>query len=190
MHAIQTIRSNSFKCQRELNGIKDGKENQCIKWATDGTRKSNIEWSHHVGLIQGLITLINQHRQCHLAIDLNNNTPLESQHHTIVNRGNEYRNVRCAVCLYEKNNLDASSRGNYKVQRSKYQCPHIQCRAHACNNHQLVVHDYFTQGIVLCKYYNEQRIKHTINKELGYLHQAHYLFIIICYYFFKEIFVF
>lgn len=28
MHAIQTIRSNSFKCWRELNKIKDGKEEQ------------------------------------------------------------------------------------------------------------------------------------------------------------------
>ena len=58
IHAMQTIRSNSFKCWRELNNIKDGKEDQCTKWSTDGTRKSNIEWSHHIGLIQGLITYI------------------------------------------------------------------------------------------------------------------------------------
>ena len=147
MHAMQTIRSNSFKCWRELNNIKDGKEDQCTKWSTDGTRKGNIEWSHHVGLTQGLITYIKQHRQCNPV--MRNDTPSEDKYHIIANRGDEHRNVRCVVCLHEKKIMHRSSRANYKVRRSRCWCPHAQCRAHACPHYRLVVHDYFQQGILL-----------------------------------------
>ena len=89
----------------------------------------------------------------------------EDQQHTIVNRGEDYRNVRCAVCLHEKKMMNENSRSNYKVRRSRNWRPHLQCRAHACTQHRLVVHNYFQQGIILRNYHNEQRINHTRSKK-------------------------
>ena len=114
MHAVQTARSNSFKCWRDLNDMQDGKEDKCAKFSSDGTRKGNIEWLHHAGLMQGLLNYAKQHKQCN-PVSIDKITP-EDQQHTIANRGEEYRNARCAVCLHERKMMNEDSRSNCKVR--------------------------------------------------------------------------
>ena len=87
MHDMKVARSNSFKYWRELNKTQDGKEDKCAKWSTDGTRKGNEEWSHHVGLVKGLLHYTKQCKQCNPVET--NETTYEEQQHTIANRGND-----------------------------------------------------------------------------------------------------
>ena len=163
MHAVQTARSNSFKCRRDSNDMQDGKEEKCAKFSSDGTRKGNIEWSHHAGLMQGLLNYVKQHKQ-HNPVKIDRIAP-EDQQHAIANRREEHRNTRHVVCLHERKMMNEDSRSNHKVRQSQHWCPHVHCRAHACAQHRLVVHDYFEQGVILRKYHNEQRIEHAKSKK-------------------------
>ena len=87
--------------------------------------------------------------------------------HTIISCRDEYENVRCAVCLYNKSELKRCGQdtSNFKVKRTKYWCPHPDCRAHACGEHRVQVHTFVDSGIKISKFHNIARVDHTIERK-------------------------
>ena len=61
-------------------------------------------WAFQIGLIKGLLARIRQFKRA--ANDRERNRfvaeDLNQINHTIVNRGEDYKNVSCAVCLHLK----------------------------------------------------------------------------------------
>ena len=170
MHGIQQCRQNAYMCWKDLHGFTTGKEENCKKWSKDGGGSGKILWSFQIGLIKGLLAHI---RQCKRV----SNTRKKSRYgemddclieHTIVNRGKEYGNTCCSVCLYEKRLLSERNRNgeksteNIKVRRTPMWCP--KCRAHACHQHREDVHVLTLQGVELGKYHRHGRVQHTLDK--------------------------
>ena len=83
--------------------------------------------------------------------------------HNIVDRGEMYKNVRCAVCSHIANVSGIrGSLASTQIRRSKFWCPHPDCCAHACREHRDIIHSYIEDRIFLQKYHNMKRIEHTI----------------------------
>ena len=124
MHAIQQCRHNAYLCCKDIHGFKAGKEQQCVKWPDRGTGSSYILWAFQVGLIKGILAHVRQFRR---SIDTRSRTryqlPDDTEiEHTIVNRGTEFRNVRCTVCSYlaheEKKSLRTRNRPERTIGRT------------------------------------------------------------------------
>ena len=82
------------------------------------------------------------------------------QEHTIVNRGNEYKNMSCAVCLFIKKNY-ARRENLLKPRRTPYWCPHPDCEVHCCHEHRNEVHSYSKEGISLKHFHKTKRVEYT-----------------------------
>ena len=167
MHAIQQCRHNAFLCWKDIHGFKTGKEDKCAIWSDKGTGSSKILWAFQIGLIKGLLAHVRQFRR---SIDTRSRTkyimPDEIEiEHTIVNRGTEFRNVRCAVCSFyaqeDKKSIGTRQRPNRKIGRTAMWCPHPSCRAHACKEHRNDIHRLSLEGVNLAKFHNESRVAYT-----------------------------
>ena len=170
MHAVQQCRHNAFLCWKDIHGFKTGSEEKCKMWSDDGSGSSKILWAFQIGLIKGLLAYIRQFKRAkgnrskrkYVLEDVN------VEEHTIVNRGSQWINMSCAVCLYDKKIAKSTKAKNsrvqlsYKVGRTPMWCP--QCRAHACRTHRADVHLLTKQGVELFKYHNEKRVIHTSGK--------------------------
>ena len=174
MHGVQQIRHNSFMCWSDIHDLKDGTEETAVKWSVDGCGGGKLQWAFQIGLIKGLLAHIRQFKRAHeLTVDNNRKQRFDEEEdlkkvHTIVNRGEAYKNVTCAVCLHLKKTETTrptrnSRNPNFKLQKSKYWCPHEDCRAHACPDHRGDIHIYASNGINLSSYHNMQRIEFTRN---------------------------
>ena len=93
---------NSNQAWVDLNNIKDGSEAKCQKFGKFGIGNGKPSWYFNVGLIKGLLQHIRQYRHANRQMVETCERNKESEEHTIVFRGIEYRNVRCAVCLHER----------------------------------------------------------------------------------------
>ena len=93
-------------CWVDIHELKDGTEPQCTKWSLDGYGGRKIQWAYQIGLIKGLLAHICQFKRVHNMTGRNKERSHSEKditnQHTIVNRGDEYRNVRCAVCMHIK----------------------------------------------------------------------------------------
>ena len=124
MHAIQQIRHNAFLCWRDIHGFKTGKEDDCKKWSEQGTGSSKIMWAFQIGLIKGLLAHIRQYKRSvntRSKQKFPDNDWVEVEH-TIINRGPEYKNVRCAVCSYlaqEERKSVASSLTQFPIKKDR-----------------------------------------------------------------------
>ena len=68
--------------------------------------------------------------------------------------------MRCAVCLhinFHSINLECTR----YIPWSPLWCPHPHCQAHVCKDHQIEVHDYYKDGVILKEYHNKKRVQHT-----------------------------
>lgn len=168
MHAIQQCRHNVYLCWRDLHGFTTGKEEDCKKWSGQGSGGSKIMWAFQVGLIKGLLAHTRQFKR---AADTRSKRKYEQEdplvtEHTIINRGIEFKNVRCAVCLYlaqeeKKGTRDRDRTTPRMIGRTPMWCPHINCRAHACREHRNSVHKLSELGVNLTKFHKVARIAYT-----------------------------
>ena len=172
MYRVQQIRHNSFICWSDMHDLKDGTEEAAVKWSVDGCGGGKLQWVFQIGLIKGLLAHICQLKHAHeLTVDSNRKQMFDKEEelkkvHTILNRGEEYKNVTCAVCLHLKKTDTTrttrdSSNPKFKLRKSKYWCPHDNCRVHACSDHRSDIHIYASNGINLSLYHNMQRIEFT-----------------------------
>ena len=136
----------------DIHELKDRTEPQCTKWSLDGCGGGKIQWAYQIGLIKGLLAHIRQFKRVHDTTG-RNKARFESEEdmanqHTIVDKGDEYRNIRCAVCLHLKKRKRIN---NIKPCRTKFWCPHANFRAHACKDHRADIHIYTANGnITIC----------------------------------------
>ena len=174
MHAIQQIRHQSFLCWQDIHGVVDGSEDICTYWENNGKGSDKVNWAFNVGLIKGILIYIYAYNRrvakkalartkgtkgvrCSLGEWEETNTTKE---HTIVSRGYEYRNMQCAICAHERANLVAT-RICKRIPVSILWYSQPNCQAHVCKEHRGVIHDYAKNCVVLKKYHNLKRIKHT-----------------------------
>ena len=167
MHGIQQCRHNAFLCWKDIHGFKTGKEENCAKWSDKGTGSSKILWAYQIGVIKGLLARVRQFRR---SIATRSRTKYQIPddieiEHTIINRGLEFKNVRCAVCSFlaqeDKKSLGTRQTPDRKIGRTAMWCPHPSCRAHACKEHRKDVHKLSLEGVNLTKFHNESRITYT-----------------------------
>ena len=168
MYGIQQIRHNSCMCWIDIHELKDRTEPQCTKWSLDGCGGGKIQWAYQIGLTKGLLARIRQFKHVYDMTGRNkerfySEEDLTNQH-TIVDRGDEYRNVSCAVCLDLKKTKKSN---NIKPCPTKFWCPHTNCRAHACKDHRADIHIYTANGNKLSKYHNLQRVEFTLEAIQG-----------------------
>ena len=164
MHAIQQIRHNAFKCWVNLHEIETGCEPACTMWSEDGVAGGKIAWAFQIGLVKGLLAHIRQYKRARSDRDKRKfGDEVITNTHTIINRGDMYRNMRCAVCLHLESQAPRAKE-KMKVRRSKYWCPHPSCRAHACTDHRIEIHNYAAEGVILENYHNCVRVDNTIIK--------------------------
>ena len=84
--------------------------------------------------------------------------------HTIFNRGDRFKNVRCAVCSLaqeEKKSKGIWNKPERKIGRMPMWCLHIHCRAHSCKTHRKEVHRLTAAGVNLSKFHKISRIVYT-----------------------------
>ncbi len=118
-----------------------------------------MNWCFQVGLIKGILNYL----EVMSAARQTRSSPTENENendvvdHTVVDRGFEWRNSRCAVCKHLIN------KGKLRGQpsRSKYWCPHPDCRAHVCAKHRNIIHSFTRKGINLSKYHKPNRVAYT-----------------------------
>ena len=166
MHGIQQVRLNSFLAWEELNKVKDGSERACQKWGNFGIGHGKSNWYFNIGLIKGILTHV---RQLQHGVPRRSSARIEDEMHihTIISRGDEYENVRCAVCLYDKNEMKRCGQdtSNFKVKRTKFWCPHPDCRAHACRKHRVRAHSFGDSGIKISHFHNIARVERTVKRK-------------------------
>ena len=163
MHGIQQIRHNAFMCWADINEIKTGDEDAAVFWSEDGTGNGKAQWAFQVGLIKGLLARIRQYKRAKRSASKDRFAGRDEceEVHTIVNRGARYSNIRCAVCMHLKK-MAPRTRGGMVVRRSRYWCPHPNCRCHVCEDHRMEVHSYADEGISLASYHKMKRVEYSI----------------------------
>ena len=103
MYAVQQIRHNAFKCWVDLHNIETGVDPACKMWSDDGVASGKIAWAFQIGLVKGLLAHIRQYKRARSDRDKRKFVDdIITDTHTIINRGDDYRNMRCAVCLHLK----------------------------------------------------------------------------------------
>lgn len=119
--------------------------------------------------MKGLIKIIQQYKNAHprQAVEP---TELLSAFHNIVDQGEMYKNVQCAVCSHIANVSGIrGSLASTQIRLSKFWYLHPDCHSHACREHRDVVNSYMEDGIVLQRYHNMKRIEHTIQNPGKYI---------------------
>ena len=168
MHSIQQVRHNTYLAWRDIHGLSSGNEQECRKWANNiGKGNGKVIWAYQVGLIKGLLAHIRQYIRANRFRSCDRNIPKEEAtiEHTVVvvDRGDGFKNMNCTVCMHLKQICTVTREGSlHKVCKSKYWCPHPDCRAHTCTDHHVEIHDYLKKGICLSKYHKMKYIANTI----------------------------
>jgi len=167
IHAIQQCRHNAYLCWRDMHSFNTGREEGCTKWSEQGAGSSKIIWAFQVGLIKDLLAHARQYKH---SINTRSKSKFESTddvevEHKIVNRGDKFKNIRCAVCSCvsqeEKKSKGIQNKPERNIGRASMWCPHIHCRAHASKTHRKEVHRLTASGENLSKCHKISRIFYT-----------------------------
>mmetsp|Transcript_48064 Transcript_48064/g.57959 ORF Transcript_48064/g.57959 Transcript_48064/m.57959 type:complete len:190 (-) Transcript_48064:8-577(-) len=162
MYGIQQIRLNYFAGWKYINKIEDGNQNAAVIWSDDVCSSNKPQLAFQIGLIEGLSARIKKFKRSQDTRRRNTFKVISptQEDHTIIDRGNKYQHVRCAVCMHLKKTIP-STRTGMKTRQSKHWCPHQNCRYHVCSDHRGEVHGYYDDVVILSTYHKLKRVKYT-----------------------------